>query len=89
MKEFLEYIITLDFPTIVGMFIIGWYFTREIREDVRSIKVEMKQLERDTKQSLSEQSARADKLYQMFNDTLKEIKDMHGRVSVLEERNRK
>ena len=74
MKEFIEYIFSFDLPTIAGMFIIGWYFTKEIRDDVRSIKIEMKQLEKDMREGLDTQSKRTDKLYESFIELIKEGK---------------
>jgi hypothetical protein len=73
--DIINYIVTLDYPTIIGMFVIGWYFTREIRDDVKAIKLEMKQLEKDMRDGLDTQSKRTDKLYESFIELIKEGKN--------------
>lgn len=50
----IEFINSFNWQTILGMGIISWYFTHEI------------------KIQLEKQSARTDKLYEMFIDLLKE-----------------
>lgn len=54
--NFLDFIANFNWQTIVGMGVISWYFTHEI------------------KISMEKQSARTDKLYEMFIDLLKERK---------------
>ena len=60
MNEILMHLDKLNWPTIVSMFAIGWYFTREISRDLRK-------LENDVRM----QGSRTDKLYEMFVDLLK------------------
>jgi hypothetical protein len=61
MNDFINLLIKLDWQTVIAMFVIGWYFTREIRTSLTK-------LENDVK----EQGRRTDKLYEMFIDLLKE-----------------
>lgn len=48
---------------ILGVFAIGWYFTREIRQTLEKLDSDVR-----------EQGMRIDKLYEMFIDLLKEGK---------------
>ncbi len=59
--EIISYIEKLNWQTIIAMFGIGWYFTRDIR-------LALEKLDNDVK----EQGSRTDKLYEMFIDLLKE-----------------
>lgn len=61
--ELINYIEKLNWQTILSMFAIGWYFTREIR-------ISLNKLDTDVRA----QGARTDKLYEMFIDLLKEKK---------------
>ncbi len=51
----------LNWQTILALFVMGWYFSREIR-------ISLHKLEDDVRQ----QGLRTDKLYQMFIDLLKD-----------------
>lgn len=59
------------------MFAIGWYFTREIRSTLQKLEDDVRQ-----------QGNRTDKLYEMFLTVQNEIKELHGRTCVVEERNK-
>lgn len=61
--EFIDYIEKLNWQTIIAMFVIGWYFTKDIKETL--IKLE---------NDVCQQGKRTDKLYEMFIDLLKESK---------------
>lgn len=61
--EVIKYLENLNWQTIVAMFAVGWYFTKDIRDTLHKIDVDMK-----------EQGRRTDKLYEMFIDLLKEKK---------------
>ncbi len=61
MIEILEFFKPLNWETVLGMFIISWYFTREIKLAVNKLDMDVK-----------EQSKRTDRLYEMFIDLLKE-----------------
>ncbi len=61
--DFINYIEKLNWPTILGMFAIGWYFTREITATLVKLESDVR-----------EQGKRIDKLYEMFIDLLKEKK---------------
>lgn len=65
MEKFLEFLSGFNAQTLIGMTAIMWYFTREIRkeikEDVCAIRNE-----------IAAQAARTDKLYEMFVQLLKD-----------------
>jgi len=61
--ELLTYIEKLNWPTIISMFAIGWYFSRDIRISLQNLDADVKR-----------QGERTDKLYEMFVDLLKEGK---------------
>lgn len=65
MEKFLEFLSGFNAQTLIGMTAIMWYFTREIRkeikEDVSAIRNE-----------IAAQAARTDKLYEMFVQLLKD-----------------
>jgi hypothetical protein len=77
--EFIEYLSKLNWPTIIGMFAIGWYFTKEIRETLLK-------LENDVR----EQGKRTDKLYEMYAQTQKEIanvrQDMYENIKKIDQK---
>jgi len=52
--DFIQFIEKFNWQTIIGMAVISWYFTHDI------------------KAALEKQSARTDKLYEMFIDLIKE-----------------
>lgn len=62
-SEVIEYISKLNWQTIVAMFAIGWYFTKDIRDDLKKLDLDVRA-----------QGQRTDKLYEMFIDLLKEQK---------------
>lgn len=63
MDKLFEILGTFNLPTVVAIAAIFWYFTRDI-------KAEMKLLEA----KIDTQAARTDRLYEMFVDLLKEKK---------------
>jgi hypothetical protein len=63
MDEFIKFIINTNWQTILALFGVGWYFTKDIREEMKDIKNEMR-----------EQGKRIDHLYQICVDILKERK---------------
>lgn len=67
MDRFIEILITFNFPTVITMAAIFWYFTRDI-------KSEMKIMEAKLDAQISSQAARSDRLYEMFIDLLKDKK---------------
>ena len=58
-----NYLDKLNWQTIIAMFAIGWYFTRDIR-------MALNKLDNDVR----DQGRRIDRLYEMFIDLLKEVK---------------
>jgi hypothetical protein len=56
------------------MFAIGWYFTKDIRDELRKIENDLKDQEKRSDVQFKEQIKRTDKLYEMFIDLLKEGK---------------
>lgn len=67
MDKFLEFLSGFNAQTIIPMTLILWYFFRDLKQEIR---MQIKQLE--TK--MDKQSDRADKLYEMFVDLLKDGK---------------
>ena|ERR1044072_8786343 len=68
--DLILWVMGAGFAIIFGLFIIVW---NALREDIRIHHDEIKA-----------QTLRSDRLYEMWSETLKEIKELHGRVSVLE-----
>ncbi len=64
--DILETLSKFNWQTIISMFIIGWYFTREIRSTLQTLEMDVK-----------EQGKRTDKLYEMFCEVQKEIKQIY------------
>lgn len=61
MQDIIDYVSKTNWQTIIAMFAIGWYFTRDLHQDMRSIKDEMRS-----------QGQRIDHLYQICIDLLKQ-----------------
>ena len=59
--EWIDFFKQFNWQTIVGMFIVGWYFTHDIRNTLNKLEIDVR-----------EQGKRTDNLYQMFVDLLKE-----------------
>lgn len=76
--DLIQIIEKFNWQTIIAMFLIGWYFTREIRSSLQNLDDDVKK-----------QGNRTDKLYEMFITVQNEIKDLHGRVCIAEERKKK
>ncbi|HEY5236129.1 MAG TPA: hypothetical protein VIJ14_08130 [Rhabdochlamydiaceae bacterium] len=64
MDKLIEILNTFNLPTVITMAAIFWYFTRDM-------KSEMKALEAKMDAQLAAQSARTDRLYEMFIDLLR------------------
>ena len=64
MDKLIEILNTFNLPTIITMAGIFWYFTRDMKQ-------EMKILEAKMDAQLAAQSARTDRLYEMFIDLLR------------------
>jgi hypothetical protein len=69
MNEILETLKNFDVHTLVGVSIVFWYFTRNIRNE---IKEEIKAIRTDN----AAQTKRTDRLYEMFCEMQREIKDI-------------
>ncbi len=61
MDEFIDFIRNTNWQTIVALFVIGWYFTKDLREEMHVMRKEMQ-----------EQGKRIDHLYQICIDLLKQ-----------------
>jgi len=59
----IDFLNSFNWQTIIGMFAIGWYFTKDIAQSLKNLDNHVK-----------EQGKRTDKLYEMFIDLLKERK---------------
>lgn len=57
--DIIEFLEKLNWQTLLGMILITWYFTQDI------------------KKSLEKHESRIDKLYEMFYEVQKEIKQLH------------
>lgn len=60
MDEFIMFMKNANWQTILAIFLVGWYFTRDLRQEMHEIRKEMK-----------EQGTRIDHLYQICVDILK------------------
>lgn len=76
-NDFYQIFVNFNWQTIVAMFSIGWYFTRDIKkglvkleEDVRKSNDRIDQ----TNIRIDSMAQRIDKTYTMFYDLLKEVK---------------
>ena len=67
MDKFLEFLIGFNAQMIIVMTIVLWYFVREVKKEIHD---EIKLMN----QQADKQSARTDKLYEMFVDLLKDGK---------------
>lgn len=70
MENIVEYVAGLNWQTIVAMFAIVWYFTKDIRDELIKIEIDLKEQGKRT----DEQGKRIDKLYVMFIDLIKETR---------------
>jgi hypothetical protein len=62
--DIVTYIEKLNWPTIIAMFAIVWFFTRDLRATLHKIDNDVR-----------DQGKRIDRLYEMFIDLLKSKKD--------------
>jgi hypothetical protein len=62
MESLLNFLVSTNWQTIIAMFALGWYFTSDLRREMKEMRQEMKQ-----------QNTRIDQLYQMFVDSQKEF----------------
>jgi hypothetical protein len=65
MNEVIDKLFQFNWQTIGSMFIIGWYFTREIR-------ISLEKLEADVRA----QGARTDKLYEIWVEHQKDLSNI-------------
>ncbi len=83
MDKFIELCNTLNASTLFGMGIMLWYFTREIRKEIRE---DINSIRQET----AAQSARSDKLYEVFQEGLassrREIEIQSNRWAELNEK---
>jgi len=61
--EIINLLEKVNWQTVIAMFAIGWYFTRDIRKEMHDFRIDMK-----------EQGKRIDHLYQICVELLKEKK---------------
>lgn len=69
METFVNFISGFSIQTILSFFAIGWYYRREIRAEIKEIREETKLYREDIKV----QSARIDKLHELFAEERKEF----------------
>lgn len=74
MDKFLEVIKDFDVHTLICLSFVFWYFTRnirnEIKEEIRGIRQEIQEI----RETSLQQNKRTDKLYEMFYDLIKETR---------------
>ena len=73
-NDIVEFLTVYNWQTLLGMFAICWYFTHELRIDMKDIRKEMNTIQKDMKDQFAKTDVRIDKLYSMFVDLLKEKK---------------
>jgi len=66
--DILEYIINLNWQTMIAMAAIAWYFTHDIKEGLVKLDSDLK----SQGERIDAQGQRIDRLYQMFVDLLKD-----------------
>lgn len=64
MEQILDFLKSFNAPTLLGIGLIMWYFSRHIEAKIDS-------LQKETKASLAAQTARTDRLYEMFIELVK------------------
>lgn len=79
--DIFDFLDKFNWQTIIGMFAMGWYFTKDFRDEMKNINNSINKLDNDIRQQgqkldndVTQQGQRIDKLYEMFIDLLKEVK---------------
>lgn len=67
MDRILDFIEAMNLQTIFSVGVIFWYFTRELRKEIREEIISIRQ-------EINTQAQRSDRLYEMFVQLLKENK---------------
>jgi hypothetical protein len=82
MEHLYEILKSLNYQTIIGMFAVMWYFTKDIKEnlikldsDVREKGNKVDKLYEIFAQSQKEQTIRTDKIYDMYMASMKNNKE--------------
>ena len=65
MDRILDFIEAMNLQTIFSIVVIFWYFTRELRREIRKEVASIRQ-------EINTQAQRSDRLYEMFVQLLKE-----------------
>lgn len=65
MDRILDFIEAMNLQTIFSIGVIFWYFTRELRKEIREEIASIRQ-------EITQQAQRSDRLYEMFVQLLKE-----------------
>lgn len=74
MDEFLKFLVGFDPHTILSMIGIVWFFSRDIKSETKSLESKVDSHKENIDVQIAVQSARSDRLYEMFIDLLKERK---------------
>ena len=72
MESVLEFLKGFNVQTIASLAVIVWYFNRHIESKLERMWQGTKTIEVELKELVKTQSARSDKLYEMFVDLLKD-----------------
>lgn len=75
MVELLNYLDKFNWQTVIGMFVICWYFTHDLKSGLKQLDKDLKEQGEKTDKEIKAQGTRTDKLYQMFCDLQKQMKD--------------
>ena len=79
MEKLIDFLNGFNIQTLLAMTAILWYFTRDIRNEIKK-EIDAIRLENTT------QANRSDKLYEMYAETQREIRDLYKVIAA--ERNK-
>lgn len=74
MDKIIDFFNGFNIQTILAMTVVLWYFTRDIRNEIKSEIKAIKEEIQVIREENTNQSNRSDRLYEMFIDLLKERK---------------
>lgn len=84
MDKIIDFISSIDAPTLVSMAVMLWLFTRDIKKDIKK-DIEKQNAILDSQNAridsqnarIDSQSKRIDRLYEMFYEVQQEIKEIY------------
>lgn len=75
MDRILDFIEAMNLQTIFSVGVIFWYFTRELRKEIKEEILSIRQEISEIRKENFSQTQRSDRLYEMFVQLLKEGKN--------------